>query len=173
MDIQLGMWFFIVAMICVGIGYLYWRRVTKNSSSTVARVVDVATTTVTENINALIITPTKYIFRHITEAEQELVFNGWYTWQNKPIVICQAKSADAKLEKWEQQYHSISEELPSRTPQELGAITEWESVVRPVYERKRGLLENINTMMMVGIFGGICLVGFLYYSSYTEAAGGV
>ena len=172
MAYDIGMYFFVIALGCIGIGYLYWKRVTKNGS-TVARVVDVAVEATVEAINALVITPTRYIFRHIPESEQERVFNGWYTWQNKPIVICQSQSATGDLEKWEQQYHSISDDLPSKTPQELGAITEWECVVRPVYERKRGLLETINTMMMVGVFAAICLVGFLYYSSYIEASGGI
>jgi len=171
MDYQTGLYVFCIAMVIIGPAYLYWRKATDNGSN-VAKVVTVAVSDVVDGINALIITPTAYLFQHITEEELMEVFNGWYTWQNKPIIICQSASAtELKLERWDQQCHSISEDIPSKTPQELGAITEWESVVRPVYERKRGLLENINTMMMIGIFGGLCLAGFLYYSSYTEAAG--
>lgn len=163
--------FFLVAMGACGVWYLFWRRHSKGGATgnNVAKVLPVAVADTVKTINALVITPSRYIFQHLTDDEIESVFTGWYTWQGNAIVICQRSPKTQKLEPWERQYHAIAEDLPSCTPQELGAITEWDPVVRPVYARKRGWLEQVNTMLMVGVFAGILLVGYLYFSSSTGA----
>ena len=161
---SLAIYFFVSAMVLVTIGYVVWRLKYKKKGSTAS--VELPAEVKNLNINALVQRKTMFLLTELPPQIINELFNGWDTFLGKPIIVCQQEAVGTALEQWEPTIYEVSEDFASRTPEQLGKITGWKQVVG-LFARKKGMLETINQMLMVGIFIGLLLVGYLYYSSST------
>lgn len=134
---------------------------------------------ITGVINAIVLTPFTVEERVLDDATLKSLFTGWYNYNNNNIIICQEnpKKIDADgnpmLEKWQRQNAVIGPENPTRTPQQLYDLIEWESEVTGVYAKQGNFFNSVNVALFGAIIASLLLVVFLIWSGGQDAASGV
>lgn len=170
-----GLIFFLVAMSVLGLFWFYTKKNPAQDERNIPAASAIFRNTGNEKkeigkVNALVICRTKIKEAVLSTDEYERLWNGYYKYNGQTIIICQENPDTKELEKWEKQYHPISEKSPQTiTPAALADLTVWIGPVRAYWGIQNAGLQAFNKAMLYGILFGLGILGFLYWSSYTGA----